>query len=115
MEIREAHRSVNTLAQGIHPTTAEVFRAAATKFWGSDKAWDLTTYEGKALATVKIQDRTIMKDSLVLCDSVWPLMVSWNTPDNVGEPALESRIFSVVTGVETDEAGLRRCRERGGF
>jgi aldehyde:ferredoxin oxidoreductase len=96
----------------LSPTTAEVFRNAATRFWGSDKAWDLTTYEGKALATVKIQDRTIMKDSLVLCDSVWPMMDSFNTPDHVGDPTLESRLFSAVTGIDTDEAGLLAYGER---
>ena len=53
-----------------------------------------------------------MKDSLLLCDSVWPLMVSWNTPDNLGDPTLESRTFSAVTGIETDEAGLHQFGER---
>ena len=94
------------------PVTSEVFRAAATKFWGSDKAWDLNTPEGKAMAAVKIIDRTYVKDSLLLCDSVWPLMVSWNTPDHVGDPTLESRIFSAVTGSDTDEVGLNRYGER---
>jgi len=94
------------------PVTSEVFRAAATKFWGSDKAWDLNTHEGKAMAAVKIIDRTYVKDSLLLCDSVWPLMVSWNTPDHVGDPTLESRIFSAVTGIDTDEVGLNRYGER---
>ena len=94
------------------PVTSEVFRAAATKFWGSDKAWDLNTHEGKAVAAAKIIDRTYVKDSLLLCDSVWPLMVSWNTPDNLGDPTLESRIFTAVTGIETDEAGLHQYGER---
>jgi aldehyde:ferredoxin oxidoreductase len=94
------------------PVTSEVFRAAATKFWGSEKAWDLNTHEGKAMAAAKIIDRTYVKDSLLLCDSVWPLMVSWNTPDHVGDPTLESRIFSAVTGIETDEAGLHQYGER---
>jgi aldehyde:ferredoxin oxidoreductase len=96
----------------LSPTTAAVFRSAATRFWGSDRAWDLTTYEGKALATIKIQDRTYVKDSLVLCDAAWPMMDSFNTPDNVGDPALESKIFSAVTGIETDEAGLNLYGER---
>jgi aldehyde:ferredoxin oxidoreductase len=96
----------------LSPTTAEVFRKAAARFWGSEKAWDLTTYEGKALATVRIQDRTLMKDSLVLCDSVWPMMDSFNTPDNVGDPTLESRLFSAVTGIDTDEEGLLAYGER---
>ena len=94
------------------PVTSEVFRAAATKFWGSEKAWDLNTHEGKAVAAARIIDRTYVKDSLLLCDSVWPLMVSWNTPDNLGDPTLESRTFSAVTGIETDEAGLRQFGER---
>jgi aldehyde:ferredoxin oxidoreductase len=94
------------------PVTSEVFRAAATRFWGSEKAWDLNTHEGKAVAATKIIDRTYVKDSLLLCDSVWPLMVSWNTPDHLGDPTLESRTFSAVTGIETDEAGLHQYGER---
>jgi len=94
------------------PVTSEVFRAAATRFWGSDKAWDLNTHEGKAVAATKIIDRTYVKDSLLLCDSAWPMMVSWNTPDHVGDPTLESQIFSAVTGIETDEAGLHQYGER---
>jgi aldehyde:ferredoxin oxidoreductase len=94
------------------PVTAEVFRAAANKFWGHEKAWDLNTHEGKAVPAAKIIDRTYVKDSLLLCDSCWPIMVSWNTPDHVGDPTLESQIFSAVTGIETDETGLNRYGER---
>ncbi len=96
----------------LSPTTAEVFRKAAVMFWGSDEAWDLTRYEGKAQAAVRIQDRTLMKDSLVLCDCAWPIMDSFNTPDHVGDPTLESRLFSAVTGIDTDEPGLRQYGER---
>jgi len=39
-------------------------------------------------------------------------MVSWNTQDHVGDPSLESGIFSAVTGIETDEAGLNQYGER---
>lgn len=94
------------------PVTSEVFRAAATQFWGHERAWDLNTEEGKAMAATKIIDRTYAKDSLMLCDSVWPIMVSWNTPDHVGDPTLEGRVFSAVTGIEMDEAGLHRYGER---
>jgi len=96
----------------LSPTTGEVFRAAATKFWGHAKAWDMTTYEGKALAAAKIQDRTYTKDSLVLCDSAWPIMDSFNTPDHVGDSGLESKLFTAVTGIETDEGGLNLYGER---
>ncbi len=94
------------------PVTSDVFQKAATKFWGHEKAWDLTTHEGKAMAAVKIIDRTYVKDSLLLCDSCWPIMVSWNTPDRVGDPSLESRIFSAVTGIDVDEAGLNHFGKR---
>ncbi len=88
------------------PVDSDVFRAAATRFWGHEAAWDLTVPDGKAQAAVRIMDRTIAKDSLLLCDSAWPLMVSWHTPDRVGDPGLESRILSAVTGVDVDEAEL---------
>lgn len=96
----------------LSPTAAEVFRVAAAKFWGHPEAWDMTTYEGKAVAAARIQDRTYAKDSLVLCDCAWPMMDSFNTPDHVGDPTLESRVFTSVTGIETDEAGLRLYGER---
>ncbi|THB79376.1 MAG: hypothetical protein D3926_10885 [Desulfobacteraceae bacterium] len=94
------------------PVSNEVFRKAAGRFWGHKQAWDLMTIEGKAHAAVNIIDRTCAKDSLVLCDSIWPLMVSWHTPDRVGDPALESRIFKAVTGTDMDETELNRCGER---
>jgi len=103
---------LHRLQPDLSPTSARVFRAAAERFWGSDRAWDFTTYEGKALAAVKIQDRTCAKDSLVLCDFGWPIMDSFHTPDHVGDPSLESRLFSAVTGAETDEAALNRAGER---
>ena len=94
------------------PVTSAVFRAVAAKFWGNEKAWDLNTHAGKAEAAAKIIDRTYAKDSLLLCDSAWPIMVSKNTPDHVGDATLESRILSAVTGMETDEAGLHQYGER---
>ena len=94
------------------PVTSDVFRAVAARFWEHEKAWDMTTHEGKARAATAIMDRTFVKDSLLLCDSGWPLMFSWNTPDHVGDPTLESRIFTAVTGIDTDEARLNHCGER---
>ncbi|MEX1300246.1 MAG: aldehyde ferredoxin oxidoreductase N-terminal domain-containing protein [Desulfotignum sp.] len=94
------------------PVSNDVFRKAAARFWGHDRAWDLMTHEGKALAAVKIMDRTFAKDSLGLCDSCWPVMVSWHTPDYVGDPDLEAHMFSAVTGMDMDDAGLHAMGER---
>ncbi len=96
----------------LSPTTSEVFRAQMTRFLGSDKAWDQTSYEGKALAAKIIQERVMVKDSLLLCEAAWPIMDSFNTPDHVGDPSLESKIFSAVTGIDTDEVGLLLYGER---
>lgn len=96
----------------LSPTTAKVFRNTATKFWGHDKAWDMTTMEGKAAATVKIQDHTYVKDSLGLCDFGWPIMDSFNTEDHTGDPTLEKQLFSIVTGIDTSEEELDRYGER---
>ncbi len=87
----------------VSPVTSKVFRAVAKVFWGSEEAADLSSYEGKALAAKKIQDRTYVKDSLGLCSFAWPIMDSFNTPDHVGDPALEAKIFSAVTGIACDE------------
>jgi aldehyde:ferredoxin oxidoreductase len=92
------------------PVSSEVFRAVAKVFWGSEEAADLASYEGKALAAKKIQDRMYLKDSLGLCSFAWPITDSFNTPDHVGDPALESELFSAVTGLPGEE--LDRYAER---
>ncbi len=94
------------------PVSSSVFRAAARTFWKHESAWDLTTCTGKAMAAVQIANRTLVKDSLGLCDSAWPLMVSAHTPDHLGDPTLESRLFQAVTGINTDEAGLNSYGDR---
>lgn len=96
----------------LSPTTAKVFRKAAVKFWGHEKAWDMTTIEGKAVAAIKIQNHTYVKDSLGLCDFAWPIMDSFNTEDNIGDSTLEYRLFSAVTGIDIDEKGLDIYGER---
>jgi hypothetical protein len=45
----------------------------------------LTTPEGTAQAAARIMNRIFVKDSLLLCVSGWPLIVSWNAPDHVGD------------------------------
>jgi len=91
---------------------SRVFRAIAKRFWGSELAADFSTYEGKALAAARIQDRQYAKECMILCDFVWPIMYSEATQDRVGDPSLESSICSAVTGRDLDEEGLYRIGER---
>ena len=102
---------MNLQYSGSTPVSADVYRGAAAKFWGHDRAWDLNTHEGKAMAASRIIDRTYAKDSLGLCDSCWPLMYSNHTEDKVGDSTLEARIFNAVTGKELDENELLKFGE----
>jgi len=89
-----------------HYMTSGVLRKIGKRFWGSEIAADFSTYEGKAMAAVMIQDRQYVKELMILCDFSWPIIHSPATDDHVGDPTLESRILEAVTGEEMDEAGL---------
>lgn len=88
------------------PVSAGVFRDIARRFWLHPDAWDMTTVSGKAPAVIRIQNRTLVKDSLAVCDPAYPIMDTFATEDRVGDPTVESRLFSAVTGWQTDEAAL---------
>ncbi len=105
--------SLNEIQKPEKPgVTTEILRAIAKRFWGSELAADFSTWEGKALASARIQDRQHAKESLILCDFNWPIMYSEATVDKVGDPTLESQICSAVTGKEVDEEGLYRIGAR---
>jgi len=95
---------------GAHFTT-DALREVGRRFWGSELAVDFSTYDGKALAAKMIQDRESAKESLILCDFAWPIFTT-HLGDHVGDPSLESKVFSAVTGKEVDEEGLYRIGER---
>ncbi|MBN2099881.1 MAG: hypothetical protein JW753_09845, partial [Dehalococcoidia bacterium] len=90
----------------------EVIRRIAKRYWGSEAAGDLSGTEGMALAAKMIQDREHAEDCLVLCGFLWPIMDSQFTEDHVGDPTLESRLVSAVTGRDVDEIGLNEIGER---
>ncbi len=92
--------------------SSDVFRAIAKRFWGSELAADFSTYDGKALAAKMVQDRETVKECLVVCDYLWPIMDLVSSEDHVGDPALESEILSAVTGNEIDEDGLDQMGAR---
>ena len=92
--------------------TSDVLRKIGAKFWGSELAADFSTYDNKATAAVKIQDRQYAKEALILCDFSWPIIHSPATPDHVGDPTLESQLCAAVTGMDVDEPLLYRLGER---
>jgi aldehyde:ferredoxin oxidoreductase len=118
--IQQVHEVGLTMAQwvswvkgtaGTHIST-DVLRGIAARFWGGEPAMDSTTYDGKALAAKLIQDRQYAKESLMVCDWMYPVLDKPAGDDHVGDPGVEASLFSAVTGIETDEAGLRRYGER---
>jgi aldehyde:ferredoxin oxidoreductase len=92
------------------PVSPESFLKIARLFWGSEAAADQTTYEGKALAARNIQNRTYLRDSLGLCDYIWPITYSLTQPDGVGDPYLEGNLFTAVTGIAAGELDV--CADR---
>lgn len=85
------------------PVSYEVYRKICNIFWGSKSAADDTTYEGKALAAFKIQNRIYALDSLGMCTFGWPITYSFNTPNHVGDPHLEAKLLSAVIGIPLEE------------
>jgi aldehyde:ferredoxin oxidoreductase len=101
-----AARMTNMMNPDVSPVTDEVFRQIAREFWGSEAAADAASYKGKALAAVNIQNRAYLEDSLGLCDSAWPIAYSFSKPDPAGDPDLEAKLYSAVTGNNSSELDL---------
>ncbi|MFO8102440.1 MAG: aldehyde ferredoxin oxidoreductase N-terminal domain-containing protein [Dehalococcoidia bacterium] len=97
---------------GMADCPSDVVRRIGQRFWGSEIAADFTTYEGKALAAKRIQDRQYAKECSILCDFLWPLTYKEFGEERAGDPTLEGRILSAVTGRRIDEEGFRRIGER---
>jgi aldehyde:ferredoxin oxidoreductase len=94
--------------------TTDDVRELAARFWGGPPAGDFSTFNGKALAAKTVQDRAYVQESLVLCDVHWPMNLTFaDYPGgHVGDPGMESQIYSAITGRETQEAELYRAGER---
>lgn len=92
--------------------STEVCRAIAKRFWGTELAFDLSTYEGKALTAISIQNREYIKESLILCDWIWPVLSVEFSEDHIGDPSLESKIVSIALEKEVDEEELNKVGER---
>jgi len=95
-------------------------RKLSLKIYGNDKAFDRDTYEGKAQPVVFSGNRSCVKDSLLLCDWVFPrLIASFETDrdfkaadDIAGDTSIESCLFSAATGVSWTEDELDKAGER---
>jgi aldehyde:ferredoxin oxidoreductase len=113
LPIQQLHEiSVPVIMWALQIIDSKVVRAIAKRFWGSEIAADFSTYDGKALAAAKIQDREYAKESLILCDFSWPIFYTKVSEDHVGDPTLESQVCAAVIGRELDEEDLYKIGER---
>jgi aldehyde:ferredoxin oxidoreductase len=92
--------------------TTDNFRKVAEKLWGSAVAADFSTYEGKALAAKKMQDRVFFKESMVLCDLRWTMSQAARVLGMTGDTVTEPQVYSAITGKEIDDVEFARIGER---
>jgi aldehyde:ferredoxin oxidoreductase len=92
--------------------TTEKLRAMAKIFWGDERAAEFDTPDYKGAAAVLMQNRAYALENMVLCDWFWPIDFTANTETGVGDPELEARLFSAMTGLDMDERAFLRSGER---
>ncbi len=87
--------------------------------YGSEKAAEFIAKDGKDLVwdwspqVAKLyQQRTLLKDSYIVCDNLFPFLFDQNKPDHVGDTSLESKLFSAVTGEELSEQDSYRIGDK---
>jgi len=97
---------------GMSPFSTEVMQNIARKFWKTEKAVDFSTYEGKAEVAFIIQNRQYAKENLVVCDFMYPITTAEGAEDHVGDPTIESRLLSSVTGIDFTEEAYYQTGER---
>jgi len=87
--------------------------------YGRREAMDpLSDYEGKAEPALWHAQRSVIKDSMPLCDRVFPRLFSslsddgLPSVDGVEGPAYEARFLELATGRPTDAENLQQAAER---
>jgi aldehyde:ferredoxin oxidoreductase len=98
----------------------ETLADVGAKFYGTREAvHPASGYEAKAYPAMVHGHRSVMKDSLTLCDQVYPRIYSVKTPDHFARaengmegPSFEYHMFRLATGVEISEAEFEQMAER---
>jgi aldehyde:ferredoxin oxidoreductase len=92
----------------------EQLKAIGKQVYGSEASVDAFTYEDKARVATIIQNRSSLKNSLVLCDwSCFPILSSINNPpDFKGAPDMERNLYCSATGQDLSEEEWLKIGER---
>jgi aldehyde:ferredoxin oxidoreductase len=114
-----AHSIGQTALNAVPEDLTPVLRPVMQRVFGFAEAAEFVTPDGKALewrwaapVVKRFQEQAILKDSFVLCDMAFPFLYDANTPDHIGDPSLERRLYEAVTGREMseEEAGALAAR-----
>ena len=98
----------------------ETLADVGAKFYGSRQAvHPASGYDMKAYPAVVHGHRSVMKDSLTLCDQLYPRIYSTKTDDHYARaengmegPSFESNMFKLATGLDVSEDEFDQMAER---
>ncbi|MBI2910231.1 MAG: hypothetical protein HYX92_21525 [Chloroflexi bacterium] len=89
-------------------------RDLALKLFGSERAYDESTPEGKVPLVIYMQHRALETDALPICRYGLPRNFSPRSADLLCNPGYGAQLLSAVTGIAmTDEQVMREVDERG--
>ena len=95
--------ALTAVPEKIFPLLKHVMKAA----YGSEEAAAFLTTDGKSLnwkwsapVVKRYHQYSLLKDSYIVCDILFPYLFNANSSDHVGDVTLESRLYSAVTGIE---------------
>ncbi len=94
------------------PIDIKTLKKISKRVWGSEEAADLSTYDGKAEAAYRIQNRQHAKETMVSCDRYFPIFETDQEEGYMGDPTFVPQLFSAVTGVEMSEEEYYKVGER---
>lgn len=104
---------------GLNILSWEQLQALGQRIYGRPEAMDpLSDYEGKAEPALYHARRSLIKDSLPLCDRMFPRLFTSLTEDGlpraagVEGPDFEARLYALATGHDVDTATLEEMAER---
>jgi len=95
--------ALTAVPEKIFPILKPVMKAA----YGSEEAAEFLRPDGKSLnwkwaapVVKRYHEHSLLKDSYILCDILFPYLFNANTADHVGDTTLESQLYSAVTGAD---------------
>jgi aldehyde:ferredoxin oxidoreductase len=95
--------ALTAVPEDIFPILKPVMKAV----YGSEEAAEVSGPDGKSLSwkwaapvVKRFHEQSLLKDSYVVCDMLFPYAFNANSSDHIGDTSLESRLYSAVTGID---------------